>query len=120
MGIPNHPFIAAYAHYGWIGVLVEFGTETKFATRTPEFRRLSTDIAMQVAVTSPVDVSDLLVQAFVKDRALTVADVLQRATRELGETIVVRRFVRWAHEKPGDDDREPPKDPGQVIPFGRR
>jgi len=121
MDVPHHRFIAAYVHYGWIGVLVEFGAETKFATRTPEFRRLSTDIATQIAVMNPVDVGGLLAQTFVKDQAVTVADVLRRATKELRETIVVRRFVRWAvSEEPGDDDRELPKNPARVIRFGRR
>ena len=120
MGVPHHRFVAAYAHYGLVGVLVEFGTETKSATRTPKFKRLSTDIAMQIAVMGPMDVSGLLAQTFVKDQAMTVADVLRRATKELKETIVVRRFVRWAREEPRDDDREPPKNPGLVIPFGPR
>jgi elongation factor Ts len=121
MGVPHHRFIVAYAHYGLVGVLVEFGAETKLARRTSEFTRLSTDIAMQIAVMNPVDVSGLLAQPFVKDRAMTVTDVLRRATRKLGETIVVRRFVRWVPEKPeGDDDHEPPKDAARVIPFGTR
>ena len=120
MDVPHHRFIAAYAHYGLIGVLIEFDAETKFSTRTREFKRLSTDIAMQIAVMNPVDVSGLLTQTFIKDQAMTAADVLRRATKQLGETIVVRRFVRWVPEKPRDDDHEPSKGPALVIPFGTR
>jgi len=120
MGVTHHRFITAYVHYGLIGVLVEFEAETKFARRTPEFKRLSADIAVQIAVMNPVDVSGLLAQTFVKDQGMTVADVLRRATKKLRETIVVKRFVRWAVEGPGDDDDEPPKNPGQVIRFSRR
>lgn len=56
---------------------------------------------------NPADVSGLLAQTFVKDQDLTVADVLRRATQELGETIVVRRFVHWAREEPSGDHERP-------------
>jgi elongation factor Ts len=34
MGHPFHRFIHSYVHQGRIGVLVEFGLEADFATRT--------------------------------------------------------------------------------------
>lgn len=116
----QHRFIAAHVQYGWIGVLVEFGAETKASLKTAEFRRLSTDIATQIAVVNPADVSGLLAQTFFKDQALTVADVLRHAAKELRETIVVTRFVRWAvFEKPDDGGREHVENHGNIIPFDR-
>jgi elongation factor Ts len=46
--------IDAYIHgEGRIGVLVEVNCETDFVARTPEFRRLAREVAMQVAARDP-------------------------------------------------------------------
>jgi elongation factor Ts len=46
--------VEAYIHGdGRIGVLVEVNTETDFVARTPEFRTLAREIAMQVAAREP-------------------------------------------------------------------
>src|SRR3954464_10621344 len=56
--------IEPYIHgAGRIGSIVEVNCETDFVARTPEFRELAHDIAMQVAATSPryVSVDDVAV-----------------------------------------------------------
>ena len=46
--------VEPYIHgAGRIGALVEVNCETDFVARTPEFRELAHDLAMQVAATSP-------------------------------------------------------------------
>jgi elongation factor Ts len=46
--------VEAYVHgEGRIGVLVELNSETDFVARTPEFRDLAHEVAMQVAATDP-------------------------------------------------------------------
>jgi elongation factor Ts len=46
--------VEAYVHgEGRIGVLVELNSETDFVARTPEFRELAHEVAMQVAATDP-------------------------------------------------------------------
>jgi elongation factor Ts len=46
--------VESYIHgEGRIGVLVEINCETDFVARTPEFRELSREVAMQVAAQSP-------------------------------------------------------------------
>jgi elongation factor Ts len=46
--------IESYIHgEGRIGVLVEINCETDFVARTPEFRELAREVAMQVAAQSP-------------------------------------------------------------------
>ena len=119
MGYPYHRFIVSYVHHGRVGVLVEFGSESDFATRTPEFQRLSTDIAMQIAALNPPDVAGLLKQVFVKDQTVTVETVLARAIEELKEKIVVRRFIRWDDEDPSDRP-QPPENPAQAVRLGKR
>src|ERR671915_1972707 len=50
--------VEPYIHgAGRIGSLVEVNCETDFVARTPEFRELAHDLAMQVAATSPRYVS---------------------------------------------------------------
>ncbi|MFA5033890.1 MAG: translation elongation factor Ts [bacterium] len=46
--------IESYIHFGSrLGVLVEVRSETDFTSRTPEFKQLAHDIAMQIAATEP-------------------------------------------------------------------
>jgi len=45
--------IEAYIHMGKVGALVELNCETDFVARTPEFKELAHDLAMQVVAASP-------------------------------------------------------------------
>jgi elongation factor Ts len=114
--------IEPYIHgAGRIGSIVEVNCETDFVARTPEFRELAHDLAMQVAATSPIYISSdevpasawteleqehggrdkaaavvvLLEQPFIKDPKLTVRDLVRERIGKLGENIVVRRFARF-------------------------
>jgi elongation factor Ts len=114
--------IEPYIHGGGrIGALVEVNCETDFVARTPDFRALAHDLAMQVAATSPRYVSGeeiaesdwpelerefggqeqaaaavvLLDQPFIKDPKRTIRDVVREQIAKLGENIVVRRFSRF-------------------------
>ena len=106
--------IDAYIHGGGrIGVLVEVNCETDFVARTEGFRQLAHDLAMQIAATNPLVVSEedlaqvpdaesldptqaaLLAQEFIKDSKLTIKDVITNAVASLGENIQVRRFQRF-------------------------
>ena len=114
--------VEPYIHGGGrIGALVEVNCETDFVARTPDFRELAHDLAMQVAATSPRYVSEeqipveafsilerefgsrervleavsLLDQPFIKDGRQTVRDLIKERIAKLGENIVVRRFARF-------------------------
>jgi elongation factor Ts len=114
--------IEPYIHgAGRIGSIVEVNCETDFVARTPEFRELAHDLAMQVAATSPsyVSIDDvpsgawadlekehgdrakaaaavvLLEQPFIKEPKLTIRDLIRERIGKLGENIVVRRFARF-------------------------
>lgn len=104
--------VEAYVHTGGrVGAMVELGCETDFVARTPEFKELAHNIAMQVAAMSPVyvDASDiedgderppaqvsLLLQPFIKDGSSSVAEVIQEIAAKLGENVRVIRFSRLA------------------------
>jgi len=54
----NEGLIEAYIHPGSrLGVLIEVNCETDFVAKTPEFRALVKDLAMQIAATHPRTVS---------------------------------------------------------------
>ena len=108
----NDGVVESYIHSGGrIGVLVEVNCETDFVARTPEFRELAHNLAMQVAAMDPqhIDQEDipegaeanpqedcLLQQAFIRDPSKTIDDILKETVGKLGENIRVRRFTRFA------------------------
>ena len=104
--------VETYVHSGGrIGAMVELNCETDFVARTPEFRELAHDVALQVAAMSPqyVDAEDipegepaepeescLLRQPFIKDTTRTVGDLVTETVGRLGENIRIRRFSRFS------------------------
>jgi elongation factor Ts len=104
--------IEAYVHTGGrVGGMVELGCETDFVARTPEFKALAHDIAMQVAAMAPLyleadDVPEadgvdpqeacLMQQPFIKDPTKTVQELVTEVVARLGENVQVRRFKRFA------------------------
>ncbi len=103
--------VECYIHAGGrIGAMVEVNCETDFVARTDDFRTLARDLAMQVAATGPVSVSEeelpagaegdpeetcLLRQAYIRDPARTVQDIVNDVIAKTGENIRVRRFSRF-------------------------
>lgn len=88
--------VEAYIHgNGRIGVLVEVNSETDFVARSPEFRGLARDIAMQIAAMAPPDVDALLEQPFIRDESKTVRDLITAMAAKVGENVRVRRFSRY-------------------------
>ena len=108
----NQGLVEAYVHTGGrVAAMVELGCESDFVARTPEFRDLAHDIAMQVAAMAPayLDAADieqgderppaqvsLLRQPFIKDNSSSVAEVVQELAAKMGENVRVLRFSRLA------------------------
>jgi len=104
--------VDAYIHSGSrVGAIVELNCETDFVARTPDFRSLAHDIAMQVAAMAPkyidrADIPDgeehdpqeicLLQQPFIKDTAISVQDLVNESVGRLGENVRVKRFARFS------------------------
>jgi elongation factor Ts len=109
--------VEAYVHHTRrIGALVELNCETDFVARTPEFKDLAHDLAMQVAASAPQFVTSeeipaqaeagaeaevdpqavcLLNQPFIKDPTRMVQDIIAETVAKVGENIRVRRFARF-------------------------
>jgi len=109
--LASQGIIEGYIHMGGrIGAIVELNCETDFVARTPEFKELAHNIAMQVAAMSPqciaaeniTEGSDLdpksaalLLQPYIKDQTLTILDIINQTIAKVGENIKVSRFDRF-------------------------
>ena len=103
--------IETYIHTGGrIGAMVELNCETDFVARTPEFRELAHNLAMQIAAQEPVcidesqapssgacdpEVACLLLQPFIKDPDFKIRDLITETAARVRENIKVRRFTRF-------------------------
>lgn len=108
----NEGLVESYVHSGGkIAALVEVNCETDFVARTPDFKGLAHDIAMQVVAMSPLYVDSdaipdgeesdpqvvcLMQQPFIKDDTRSVQDLVNEAMAKLGENLRVRRFSRFS------------------------
>jgi elongation factor Ts len=108
--VARQGLVECYVHTGGrIGALVEVNCESDFVARTPEFKDLAHDLAMQVVASSPCyvtredsdsgeEVADedcLLLQPYIKDPSKTVGDLLAETVASVRESIKVKRFVRF-------------------------
>jgi elongation factor Ts len=104
--------VESYIHGGGrIGVIVEVACETDFVARTPDFRELAKEIAMQVAAMNPAVVSEdeplpesaagrvdevvLLKQPWIKDPSKDIRQLINETIGKTGENIQVKRFSRF-------------------------
>ncbi len=110
--VTTEGIIEAYVHTGGrVAAMVELGCETDFVARTPEFRTLAHDLAMQVAAMAPayVDAEEmeegdtrpaaqvtLLRQPFIKGSGSSVEDTIKEVAAKVGENIRVRKITRLA------------------------
>jgi elongation factor Ts len=69
----NQGVVEAYIHAGGrIGAMVELNCETDFVAKTPDFKALAHDIAMQIAAMSPRYISREQVEQPVVDKELEI------------------------------------------------
>ena len=104
--------IEAYIHTGSrVGSLVELNCETDFVARTPEFKALARDLAMQVAAMSPRyidrasipedagEVSEdeiLLDQMYIRDGSVKISELVSELVAKVGENVKIGRIERFA------------------------
>ena len=86
--------IESYVHNDRIGVLLDLRAETDFVVRSEPFRRLSHELAMQIAASAPQNIEELLKQPYIKDESRTVEDLIKEVIARVGENIKVNKFHR--------------------------
>ena len=102
-------YIQCYTHNnGRIGVLVEFGLESSMPQRSDEFRKLSVDLAIQIAALKPSDVDELLKQEYIKDPSINVGNLIKQVSVKIAEELQVTRFIRWDIDTTSPESEEPP------------
>src|SRR3989338_5435688 len=82
--------IHSYVHNERIGVILDIRAETDFVVRSEPFRKLTHEIAMQIAAAGPADVEELLKQPYIKDETKTVGDLIKLVIAQTGENVKVR------------------------------
>lgn len=91
----NQGIVESYIHSNKrIGVLLELRCETDFVARTEEFKILAHELCLQIAAMNPKK-SELLSQPWIKDESKKVGDLVQEKKSKLGESILVKKFIRY-------------------------
>jgi elongation factor Ts len=94
--------VSSYIHAGGkIGVLVEVDCETDFVARTEQFQEFAREVALHVAATNPLYVTDQDVPA--QDREAELRVLREQAAAEgkpenVQEKIVQGRLDKWLEE----------------------
>jgi elongation factor Ts len=94
--------VESYIHAGsQIGVLVELNSETDFVARTPEFKQLAREIAMQVAATSPqyASMDDIPEEEASRMKAVFREEAVKDGREKVADKIAEGRFQKWAKER---------------------
>ncbi len=133
--LANQGLIEVYVHAGGrIAAMVELNCETDFVARTPDFKTLAREVAMQVAAMNPRYVTAdavpddawaaledefgdrkkateavcLLQQPFIRDQKVAIADLIREQVAKLGENLQVARFSRFevGADRPAVEDEE--------------
>lgn len=88
--------VEVYLHPGGkTGVILDVRSETDFVAKSPDFKNLAHELALQIAAMDPESPDELLAQDYVKDPSKSVRNLLEEYIAKLGENIVVKRFTRY-------------------------
>ncbi|MEK7135060.1 MAG: elongation factor Ts [Patescibacteria group bacterium] len=78
-----------------VGVLVKLLCETDFVARTEQFKELGHELAMHIAALDPINIEDLLSQAYIRDQDMTINALIKNYIAKLGENIKIGEFCRF-------------------------
>jgi elongation factor Ts len=95
--------VSSYIHgEGRIGVLVEINSETDFVAKTDQFKNFVRDVAMHIAASAPLVVSqdDLSQEMVQKEREILAATAKEQGKKaEMIERIVEGQIKKWSADK---------------------
>lgn len=87
--------IEAYNHAGKIGVLVEVNCESDFVAKNEDFKKMTHNLALQIASMNPKNMDELMSQDYILDSSMTVDGYVKSLIGKIRENIQVKRFVRF-------------------------
>ncbi|MDY0151129.1 MAG: translation elongation factor Ts [Candidatus Cloacimonas sp.] len=94
--------IHSYIHFNYkIGVLLELNCESDFVARTPEFKAIANEIALQIAATNPLAISSEQIDPAILEREKEIAynkAVLDGKKPEIIEKIVEGNLKKFCAE----------------------
>ena len=100
--LASEGLVTSYIHgEGRIGVLLEVNSETDFVARNEDFKKFASDIAMHIAATNPLAVSeaDIDAKAVEKERTVLRATNLEAGKKaEMVDKIVDGQIKKWLAE----------------------
>ena len=97
--VAKEGLVASYIHgEGRLGVLVEINCETDFVARTPEFKALARDVAMQIAASDPRYVSrdEISVETITAEREIYLAQAKNEGKPDaIAPRIAEGKLEKW-------------------------
>lgn len=100
--LASEGIVTAYIHgEGRIGVLLEVNSETDFVARNDEFKKFASDVAMHIAATNPLAVSEADIDPALieKERGVLRATNLEAGKKaEMVDKIVDGQIKKWLAE----------------------
>lgn len=86
--------VETYSHAGRVGVVVEVLCETDFVAKTPDFKFLAHEIALQISAMNPENATELLAQEYIRDASVSIEELIKSVVAKLGENIQIGKFFR--------------------------
>ncbi|MDD4761740.1 MAG: translation elongation factor Ts [Candidatus Pacebacteria bacterium] len=87
-------WIDSYIHNERVGVLVELRTETDFVAKSEPFKKLTHELALQLAASEASSEEDFLSQPYIKDESKNVKDLISELVTKVGENVKLGKFYR--------------------------
>jgi elongation factor Ts len=87
-------WIDSYIHNERVGVLVELRTETDFVAKSEPFKKLTHELALQLAAEEAASEEEFLSQPYIKDESRTIKDLISELVAKVGENVKLGKFYR--------------------------
>jgi len=94
-------YILSYIHGdGSLGILLELNSETDFASKSPEFRNLAKEIALQIAACSPdyIGIANVPQEIIEREETLAKQDMDPKKPAEIVQKIIEGRMQKFYQE----------------------
>ena len=95
--LAGYGIIEGYIHFnGRVGALVELRAETDFVTRSPEFKSLAHEIALQVATMSPLYLDiESIPEDTIKQKKEELASTIETENEKEKSKILEAKLNKW-------------------------